>query len=155
VTDQPGICGGSAGNWGGACQYGGMVRAITVVLFNAGAVAIAAWIFPGISVGGDTTTDEVLTLIAVGAILGVINAFLAPIIKLLSLPFIIITLGLALLVINALMLKLAAWVADQVDIEFRVDGFWTAVGGALVISLVTAALSAGFPDDRRRQRELS
>jgi putative membrane protein len=140
---------------GRACQYGGMVRAITVVLFNAGAVAIAAWIFPGISIGGDTTTDEVLTLIAVGAILGVINAIIAPIIKLLSLPFIIITLGLALLVINALMLKLAAWVADQVDIEFHVDGFWTAVGGALVISLVTAALSAGFPADRRRQREWS
>ncbi len=132
-----------------------MVRAITLVLFNAGAVAIAAWIFPGITVGGDTTTDQAITLVIVGAILGVINAIIAPIIKLLSLPFIIITLGLALLVINALMLKLAAWVADQVDVDFHVEGFWTAVGGALVISLVTAALSAGFPNDRRRQREWS
>jgi putative membrane protein len=133
-----------------------MGRAISVVLFNAGAVAIAAWIFPGISIGGDTTTDRVITLIVVGAILGVINAIIAPIIKLLSLPFIILTLGLALLVINALMLKLAAWVADQADVAFKVDGFWTAVGGALVISLVTAALEAGLPDDdRRRLREWS
>jgi putative membrane protein len=136
-----------------------MVRAISVVLFNAGAVAIAAWIFPGISVGGDSTTDRVITLLVVAAILGVINAFIAPLIKLLSLPFIILTLGLALLVINALMLKLAAWVADQADVDFHVDGFWTAVGGALVISLVTAALEAGFAQDRHsrewRNRELT
>jgi len=129
-----------------------MARAIAVVLFNAGAVAIAAWIFPGISVGGDTTTDRVVTLLVVGAILGVINAFIAPIIKLLSIPFIILTLGLALLVINALMLKFAAWVAGQADIDFHVDGFWTAVGGALVISLVTAALEMSFPNDRRHYR---
>jgi putative membrane protein len=129
-----------------------MGRAIAVVLFNAGAVAIAAWIFPGISVGGDTTTDRVVTLLVVGAILGVINAFIAPIIKLLSIPFIILTLGLALLVINALMLKLAAWVADQADVGFHVEGFWTAVGGALVISLVTSALELGFMGDDRRYR---
>jgi putative membrane protein len=124
-----------------------------MVLFNAAAVAIAAWIFPGISVGGDTTTDRVVTLLAVGAILGVINAIIAPIIKLLSLPFIILSLGLALLLINALMLKLAAWVADQADVAFHVEGFWTSVGGALVVSLVLMALDAGFPDDRKRQRE--
>jgi putative membrane protein len=126
-----------------------MVRAISVVLFNAGAVAIAAWIFPGIDVGGDTTTDRVVTLLVVAVILGIINAFIAPLIKLLSLPFIILTLGLALLVINALMLKLAAWVADQADVDFHVDGFWTAVGGALVISLVTGALEAAFASKRR------
>jgi putative membrane protein len=129
-----------------------MGRAIAVVLFNAGAVAIAAWIFPGITVGGDTTTDRVVTLLVVGAIVGVINAIIAPIIKLLSLPFIILTLGLALLVINALMLKFAAWVADQADIDFHVEGFWTAVGGALVISLVTSALEMSFLDNRRRYR---
>lgn len=132
---------------------GAMARAITVVLFNAGAVAIAAWIFPGIRIGGDTTTDRVVTLLVVGAILGVINALVAPVIKLLSLPFIILTLGLALLVINALMLKLAAWVADQADVAFHVNGFWTAVGGALVISLVTAALELAVPDDRRKIRQ--
>jgi putative membrane protein len=131
-----------------------MVRAISVVLFNAGAVAVAAWIFPGISVTGDSTTDRVITLLVVGAILGVINAVIAPIIKLLSLPFIIVTLGLFLLLINALMLKFAAWIADQADVAFRVEGFWNAVGGALVISLVLMALEASFGEDqRRRQRE--
>lgn len=132
-----------------------MGRAISVVLFNAGAVAVAAWIFPGISVTGDSTTDRVVTLLVVGAILGVINAFIAPVLKLLSLPFIIVSLGLALLLINALMLKFAAWIADQADVAFRVEGFWTSVGGALVISLVLMALEAGFPDDRRRTRERS
>ena len=124
---------------------------MTVVLFNAGAVAVAAWIFPGISVGGDSTTDRAITLLIVGAILGVINAVVAPIIKLLSLPFIILTLGLFLLLINALMLKFAAWIADQVDVAFRVEGFWNSVGGALVISLVLMALEASFGDDRRGQ----
>ena len=54
----------------------------------------------------------------------------------LSIPFIILTLGLFLLVINALMLMLTGWLAGELDIGFHVDGFWTAVGGAIVITIV-------------------
>ena len=60
-----------------------------------------------------------------------------PILQILSIPFIIVTLGLFLLVINAGMLLLTGWLAEQFDLGFHVDGFWTAVGGAIVITIVT------------------
>jgi len=118
-----------------------MVKVLTTVIVSAGALAVAAWIFDGIRITGEDDTERVVTLLVVAAIFGAINAFIAPVIKLLSLPFIILTLGLALIVINACMLLLATWIAEQVDLGFVVDGFWTAVGGAIIVSLVTAALN--------------
>lgn len=124
-----------------------MTKGITTIIVSAGALAAAAWIFDGIRITGADDTERALTLVVVAAIFGAINAFLAPVIKLISLPFIILTLGLALLVINALMLLLAAWIAEQASLGFVVDGFWTAVGGAVVISLVSAALNLVFDHD--------
>ena len=72
-----------------------------------------------------------------------INAFVAPVVKTLSLPFIIITLGFALLVINALLLLLTEWITDKFGVAFHVDGFWWAVLGSIVISIVNAVLG-GF-----------
>lgn len=118
-----------------------MVKVLTTVIVSAGALAVAAWIFNGIRITGEDDTERVVTLLVVAAIFGAINAFIAPVVKLLSLPFIILTLGLALIVINACMLLLATWIAEQVDLGFVVDGFWTAVGGAIIVSLVTAALN--------------
>lgn len=122
-------------------QHVDMVKVLTTVIVSAGALAAAAWIFNGIRITGDDDTERVVTLVVVAVIFGAINAFIAPVVKFLSLPFIILTLGLALIVINACMLLLAAWIAEQVDLGFVVDGFWTAVGGAIVISLVSAALN--------------
>ena len=62
--------------------------------------------------------------------MGVIGAIVKPVVTLLSLPFVILTLGLFLLVINAWMLMLAGWVAGKLDLGFEVDGFWTALLGA-------------------------
>ena len=123
-----------------ACQHEDVRKIVTAVLVNAAALAVTAWIFSGIRVGGDTTSGRVMTLLVVAAIFGLINAVVAPVAKLLSLPFIILTLGLLLLVINAAMLLLAAEISEAVDVNFRVDGFLTAVGGALVISIVSWAL---------------
>ncbi|MGH3498685.1 MAG: phage holin family protein [Nocardioidaceae bacterium] len=121
-----------------------MKRIITTVLVDAGALAVAAWLFTGIRVNGATETDRVVTLLVVAAIFGVINAFIAPVVKTLALPFIILTLGLLLIVINALLLELTAWVAKQGSIGFHVNGFWTAVGGAIVVSIVSWALTLAF-----------
>lgn len=123
-----------------------MRKIVTAVLVNAGALAVAAWLFTGIHVGGATTSDRVLTLLVVAVIFGLINAVVGPVVKTLSLPFIILTLGLLLLVINAVLLLLAAKIADAVDVPFRVDGFLTAVGGALVISVVSWALELAIGD---------
>ncbi len=126
-----------------------MERILITVGVNAAALAAAAWIFDGIKIGspGGDTSDEVVTLLLVAALFGVVNAIVTPIVKLLSLPFIILTLGLFLLVVNALMLLLTEEIAQALDLAFQVDGFWTAVGGALVISLVGMALNAAFDKD--------
>lgn len=131
-----------------------MKRFLVTWLCSAGAIAASAWIFAGIKISGPRTTtgEDLVTLAVVAAIFAVISIVVAPVVKILSIPFIILTLGLALLVINALLLYLTAWVADAIDVRFVVEGFWTAVGGALVISLVNAALQSLFDDDRTRAR---
>jgi putative membrane protein len=75
-----------------------------------------------------------------------VNFLVKPIVKLLSLPVLILTLGLFTLVVNALMLLLTSWLADKFDLSFHVEGFWTAVGGALIISIVSWALHVVLPD---------
>jgi putative membrane protein len=123
------------------------VRAIlTKIVVNAGALAVAAWLFSGIRIGGRSVTDELVTLLVVAAVFGVVNAVVAPLVKLLSLPFILLTLGLLLWVINAGMLLLTAAVADAAGMRFFVDSFLTALGGALVISLVSWVLELALGD---------
>ena len=70
------------------------------------------------------------------------TSFVKPVLVFLSIPFILLTLGLFLLVVNALLLMLTGWLADLLDIGFHVDGFWPAVGGAIIISVTTWILDA-------------
>ena len=86
----------------------------------------------------DITADGWFPLIIAALLLGVINAIIRPIMLLLSLPFILATLGFFILVVNALML----WFVGELVPGFRVPGFWTAFFGALIISIVNWALSA-------------
>ena len=117
------------------------------LVVNAVALGVAAWLFEGIRVGGTDTQDRALTLLVVALIFGLVNAFITPVVKLLSLPFIILTLGLLLLVINALMLLLTSRLAEAFDLDFTVDGFWAAVFGSIVISIVGAVLGGLAKDD--------
>ena len=94
------------------------------VVVNALALAAAAWLLDGIRVTGATTEERVITLVLVALIFGVLNAVVAPIIKLLSLPFIILTLGLFLLVINAGMLMFTSWLS----LSSGSASTWTASG---------------------------
>jgi len=79
------------------------------------------------------TIDSATTLIVAGLLLGLVNAIVRPFALLLSLPALIITLGLFLLVVNAAMLGLVALLLPG----FHIAGFWTAVGGALIVSVVS------------------
>lgn len=119
----------------------GFLKFIGWLATNVIALAAACVIFDGIgfegSSGWDEVTDNFWSLLFVGLLLGIVNSFVSPIIKFLSLPFIILTLGLMLLVINALMLFFVEWLAGLFDIDFYVNGFWNAVGGAIVITIVT------------------
>lgn len=103
-------------------------------LINALAIYVAAKVVPGIYVQGEGA------IILVALILGLVNALIRPLVKLVTCPLIILTLGLFTFIINALMLELTAWVAGQLGAGFEVRGFWAAFLGALVISLVSLAL---------------
>jgi putative membrane protein len=116
------------------------------LIVNAAALGVAVWMFDGITLTADTTGGRIGTLLVVGAIFGVITSVVRPIVNLLSLPLIILTLGLMLLVTNALMLLLTSKVADSLGLGFHVDGFWTAVFGAIVISIASMIVEALLPD---------
>jgi putative membrane protein len=125
------------------------------VVVNGLALWLAAVIVPGIHIGeqGDTS-HTVATVLVVAVIFGIVNAILKPILTVLSLPFIVVTLGLFLLVVNAIMLQLTSWISGNLDLAFHVDHFWwDAVFGALIITIVASALNALLPDgDRARAR---
>jgi putative membrane protein len=113
------------------------VRFLLRVVVNALALAAATWLLSGITVTGDNTGQRLVTLLLVGAVFGVVNAIVRPVVTILSIPFIILTLGLLMFVINALMLLLTSWLSGQLGLHFHVDGFWTAVLGSIIISVAT------------------
>lgn len=128
------------------------MRFVTWLLTNAVALAVAAWLFDGIWFDGPTRgqaeiEQKIVPLLVVALILGLVTSLVRPVVSFFSIPLIIVTIGLFLLVINALMLKLTAWLAQRADLGFHVEGFWTAVGGALVITLVTAFIDHAADDD--------
>lgn len=124
------------------------MRFLAWLVVNAAALGVAIWLFSGITLTADDTTDFVIRLALTGAIFGVVSSIVKPIVQLLSLPFIIITLGLALIVINALMLLLTSKLADSVGLGFHVEGFWTAVFGAIVISIAGLVIESVLPSRR-------
>lgn len=113
-------------------------------LINAAALFVATLLVPGIRLGASgryPTANEWLTLAVVALIFGVVNAIIRPILIVLTLPLTIVTLGLFIFVVNALMLMLTSRIAQVLDLGFRVDGFIAALAGALVISVVSFALN--------------
>ncbi|MGH7483480.1 MAG: phage holin family protein [Longimicrobiales bacterium] len=124
-----------------------MMSLLISLVVNAVAILVAIWLFQDITLSGDTTTDRGITLALVAAIFAIVNAVVRPVIKVLALPLYILTLGLIAFVINALMLMLTSWLAGKLDVGFHVDGFWTALGGALVISIVAMILGAVLKDN--------
>lgn len=129
------------------------MRFLSWLVTTAVAVAAATLLIDGIYFDGPVhgqaeIEHKVVPLLLVALILGVITSFVKPVLTVLSIPFIVVTLGLFLLVINALMLLLTSWVADKLDIGFHVTGFWPAVLGAIVITVVTWIVDAFLPDSR-------
>ena len=123
-----------------------MMNFLVKTIANAGALAVAVWLVAKITLTGDSTGKEVGTLLLVALVFGLVNAVVKPLVQLLTLPLFILTLGLFTLIVNALMLLLTSWLADKLDLSFHVDGFWAAVLGGLIISIVSWALSLVLPD---------
>ena len=128
------------------------MRFLVFLVANALAVGAAVWLFEGITLPAPDDTRLVVELVVVGAIFGVVNAIVRPVVRLLSLPLIVLTLGLFWFVVNAAMLLLTSTISEAVGLEFRVDGFGTALLGSVVISLVLLVVTAVLPDPERRRR---
>ena len=128
------------------------MRLVLRLLANAAALAVATFLLSGISLTAPTTEGKVVTLLVVALIFGVVNAVVKPVFTLVTVPLLLLTLGLFLVVINALMLLLTSWVSTRVDLGWSVEGFGTAVLGALIVSVVSFFLNAFVPDRRRSDR---
>ncbi|MBO1751050.1 phage holin family protein [Actinotalea sp. BY-33] len=119
------------------------------VLVNAVAIWLATQLLSGLEVvGGDDTGTTVLVFLLVALLFGVVNAVVKPIVKLISLPLYILTLGLFTLVVNALMLMLTGWLSEMTEYGLRIESFGTAVLGGLIISIVSFLLSVIIPGRR-------
>ena len=124
------------------------MKMILTIIANAVAIWVAAYLLDGIQIGGDGSRFF-LTLLGVAVVFGVLNAVVKPILKLLSLPLIVLSLGLFLFILNALMLSLTSWLAGAIGLDFHVDSFfWDAVLGAIIISAVSLVVDMLLPDVR-------
>jgi putative membrane protein len=113
------------------------------------ALFVAAWLVPGIRVDGSGW----IVYAVMAVILGLVNAVVRPLLKLLTCPLILLTLGLFVLVINALTLWLASTIAVKwFKVGFYVDGFWPAFLGALIVSVVSVVLSTLLKDEENGRR---
>jgi len=118
------------------------------VLVSAAALGVAAWVVPGIVVAGHSDATKAGTVLVVALIFGVINTVLKPIIKTVGCAFYVLTLGLAALVVNGLLLWLASFIADQLKLPFHITGFVAAVEGALIVAVVSWVLHLVIGDKR-------
>ncbi|NKE09262.1 MULTISPECIES: phage holin family protein [Kocuria] len=119
-------------------------------LVNALAVAAATFLVPGIYITDSSVGAQVLAIVAVAAVLGALNAVVKPLLTVLTGCLVVLTFGLFLIVINAIMLLAASGIMSWFGGAWHVDGFWpAAVLGSLVISLVSLVLGIFDPDRRR------
>ncbi|GAA1347367.1 phage holin family protein [Arthrobacter roseus] len=131
-----------------------MLRFIVQIVVNALALWVAARLLPGISWestagDGDQRVHTLLGFLVIGLIFGLVNAIVRPVVKLLSLPLTILTLGLFTIIINAAMLMLTAWITEFTPVQFTIDSFfWTAILGALIISLISLVASMVLPNKK-------
>lgn len=125
-----------------------MTKFIFRWLINAVALYAAVWIVPGIGYTGDW-----MGILWLALIFGLLNALVRPLLKFLTCPLIILTLGLFTFVINTAMLMLTSSVGQSFGIAFTVDGFWSALLGSLVMSVVSIIMSVIFRDELKHKHD--
>lgn len=126
-----------------------MQTVLTKTIVNGLALWLAALALPGIRLGEEAAalSNRLLTIVLVALVFGLINAVIKPIISFLSLPFLVLTLGLFTVIINAIMLSLTSAVSGALGLDFDVAHFfWDAVVGSLIISFVSMLLNTLIKD---------
>lgn len=113
-------------------------------LVSALALGLATWLVPGLTLDSVDArpADSAVTILIVAAIFGVVNAVVKPLFVFVTSPLLLITLGLFLLVVNASLLMLVGWVCSHLGVGWSVAGFWPALFGALVVSIVSFLLNS-------------
>lgn len=124
-----------------------MTKFIFRWVINAIALYAAVWIVPGIEYLGDWTGILWLALI-----IGLLNALVRPLLKFLTCPLIILTLGFFTIIINTIMLLLTRTIGQSLGIGLSVDGFWSALLGSLVMSIVSIIMSVIFRDELKGKK---
>ncbi|UFU02872.1 phage holin family protein [Ruania suaedae] len=122
------------------------------VLINGIALWLTSLWITGVDFRTDgTTLNTVIVIAAVALLFTIVNAIVKPLVKLVSILFYILTLGLFFLVVNALMLLLTSWLTGFTDYGLTVDGFWTAVLAGLIITIIAVILTLVLPDGRKKE----
>jgi putative membrane protein len=129
------------------------MRFVLRVLISAAALGVATWAVPGIELLAGSGWSKLGTLLVVAVIFGVINATLKPLIKVIGCAFYVLTLGLAALIVNGLLLWLTSVIAGDLTLPFHVTGFWPAFWGAIIVGLVSWPLHLLIRDDWKRDDE--
>jgi putative membrane protein len=129
------------------------MRFLLRVAVSAAALGAATAAVPGIELLTGSAWSKVGTLLAVALIFGLINATLKPLIKVIGCAFYVLTLGLAALFVNGLLLWLTSVIAGDLKLPFHVTGFWAAFWGAIIVGLVSWVLHMLIGDDRDRDHE--
>jgi putative membrane protein len=113
-----------------------MTYLILRIMINALAIAVAVKVVDGIVFSG-----EWWKMIFVGAVFGIVNSFLKPLLTFFTLPLIILSLGLFTLIVNTLMLLITVSLSGPLNLGLKIHGFWPAFKGALIISIMSMVLS--------------
>jgi putative membrane protein len=129
------------------------MRFLFRLVVSAAALGVATWAVPGITLPAASGWSKAATLVVVALIFGLINATLKPLIKVVGCAFYILTLGLAALVVNGLLLWLTSVIAGDLTLPFHVVGFWAAFWGAIIVGLVSWLLNMLIGDNRQRDDE--
>lgn len=119
------------------------------IVVSAAALGVAAWAVPGIVLSGHSTEAKALTLLIVAAVFGVINVILKPVIKTVGCAFYVLTLGLAAIIVNGLLLWLTSYIVyDHLHQPFHVTGFLPALEGALIVGVISWLVHLIIPGER-------
>jgi len=114
------------------------------------AIFLTAWFLPGFNIEG---TNGLIAIAVAAFILGLVNALIRPILVFFSCGCIVATLGLFMVVVNAITLYLTSLICQSLGIGFYIDGFWPAIWGSIIISVISFVLSVILVGDKERGKK--
>lgn len=114
-----------------------VVRFLVIAL----ALGVTTWVLPGIVLDEGPLADRAITIVIVAAIFGLVNSLAKPLFGFVRSPLLFVLMGVAILVVNAALLLVTSWVCGLLHVGWRVEGFWWALAGAFMVSVVSFVLN--------------